>query len=340
MHQSKALILLILATLLATAALAEDAGSVRIRTVPGGAQVAVDGKPAGDSPANADETLLLRLPAGEHRIRVAKTGFDPAEKTVVVAADSERTMNLSLIPEIAMAPIAGGCFQMGSPESEPERDADEGPQHRVCVKPFEIGRHEVTFADWDACVADGGCPHVPEDEGWGRENRPVINVSWDDIQDYIRWLNANTGKLYRLPTEAEWEYAARAGTTTPYSSGDCLHTAQANYDGTFPYSECEVGEDVDLHKSLPVASYPPNPWGLYDIHGNVNELTQDCWNDNYVGAPADGSAWLDGNCSRRVIRSGSWYGYAVQLRSAYRCRSGAGFRHRSLGFRLARTIPE
>jgi formylglycine-generating enzyme required for sulfatase activity len=339
-HHFKAIALLLLAALAATAALADDKGALRIHTVPGGAQIAVDGKPAGDSPANPEETFLLRLKPGEHRIRAAKTGFDPVEETVMVAADSERTLDLSLIPELAMAPIPGGCFQMGSPEDEPERDADEGPAHRVCVKPFEIGRHEVTFDDWDACVTDGGCPHRPDDEGWGRGKRPAINISWDDIQDYIRWLNASTGKQFRLPTEAEWEYAARAGTTTPYSSGKCLHTKQANYDGTFPYSDCEVSEDVDLHKTVPVGSYQPNPWGLYDIHGNVNELTQDCWNDGYAGAPTDGTAWLDGNCSRRVIRSGSWYGYAVQLRSAYRCRSGPGLRHRSLGFRLARTLPE
>jgi formylglycine-generating enzyme required for sulfatase activity len=329
-----------MAALAATSALAGDKGTLHIRTVPGGAQVSVDGERAGESPANGDETFLIRLAPGEHRIRVVKEGFDPVEKTLVVAADSERTIDLNLIPEIPMIAIPGGCFQMGSPEGEPERDADEGPQHRVCVKPFEIGRHEVTFADWDACVADAGCPHQPEDEGWGRGNRPVVNVSWDDIQDYIRWLNAATGKSYRLPTEAEWEYAARAGTTTPYSTGECIHTKQANYDGTFPYSRCEVGDDVDLHKTVPVGSYPPNPWGLYDMHGNVNELTQDCWNDGYAGAPSDGSAWLDGNCSRRVIRSGSWYGYAVQLRSAYRCRSGPGLRHRSIGFRLARTLPE
>ncbi len=340
MHQLKAISFLIVAALAATSALAGNKGTLHIRTVPGGAQVSVDGERAGDSPANADETFLIRLAPGEHRIQVVKTGFDPVEKTVAVAADTERTIALNLIPEILMLPIAAGCFQMGSPENEPERDADEGPQHQVCVKAFELGQHEVTFADWDACVADGGCPHRPEDEGWGRENRPVVNVSWDDIQDYLRWLNAATGKLYRLPTEAEWEYAARAGTTTPYSTGECLHTTQANYDGTFPYSKCEVSEDVDLHKTVPVGRYAPNPWGLYDIHGNVNEWTQDCWNDLYTDAPVDGSAWLQGNCSRRVVRSGSWYGYAVQLRSAYRCRSHAGFRHRSLGFRLARTLAE
>jgi formylglycine-generating enzyme required for sulfatase activity len=330
----------ILAALAASAAYADDKGALTIRTVPGGAQIAVDGKQAGESPHKPEERFVIRLAPGEHRIRVAKEGFDPVERTVQVAKDTERSVDLRLIPEIAMVPIAAGCFPMGSPEEEPERDADEGPQHRVCLKPFEIGKHEATFADWDACVADGGCPHRPEDEGWGRDDRPAINVSWEDIQDYLRWLNANTGKTYRLPTEAEWEYAARAGTVTPFSTGDCIHTAQANYDGTFGYSSCKVGEDVDLHKTVPVGSYAPNPWGLLDMHGNVNEWTQDCWNEGYAGAPTDGSAWLDGNCSRRVVRSGSWYGYAVQLRSAYRCRSHANFKHRSLGFRLARSLPE
>lgn len=338
MHHGNTAIFLLLAALAATA-VAGDKGALRIATIPGGARISVDGAPVGDSPADAKETFVLRLAPGEHRIQVAKDGFDPVERRIGVVADSERTLELSLIPEIAMVSIPGGCFMMGSAADEPERDKDEGPQHRVCAKPFELGRYEVTFADWDACVADRACTHKPGDEGWGRERRPVVNVSWEDVQEYLRWLNAHTGKGYRLPSEAEWEYAARAGTVTPYSTGNCIHTSQANYDGTFPYAECMAPADTDLHKTLPVGSFAANPWGLYDIHGNANEWTQDCWNENYSGAPTDGSAWQEGNCSRRVVRSGSWYGYAVQLRSAYRCRSHPTFKHRSLGFRLARSLP-
>jgi formylglycine-generating enzyme required for sulfatase activity len=313
-------------------------GSLSIATLPGGAELFIDSKRKGSSPMSADERFLIRLPEGEYRLRAEKQGFDPAERIVFVAADTEQTLKLNLAPEIEMVSIAAGCFMMGSPPDEPERDADEGPQHEVCLEPFEIGKYEVTFADWDACVADGGCAEKPDDQGWGRGRRPVINVSWQDAREYIRWLNSSGGQSgFRLPSEAEWEYAARAGTTTPFSTGPCISTDQANFDGTFEYGKCPPPTDVDLHQTQPVGSYPPNPWGLYDMHGNVNEFVADCWNDGYDGAPTDGSAWQDGNCARRVLRSGSWHGYPGYLRSAYRCRSGPAFGHRTIGFRLARS---
>jgi formylglycine-generating enzyme required for sulfatase activity len=306
--------------------------------MPGGAALFVDGKRKGDSPASPGETFLIRLPEGEHVFRAEKDGFDPVERSVFVAVGTEQTISLNLAPELDMVAIEGGCFMMGSPDDEPERDKDEGPRHEVCVKPFELGRYEVTFAAWDACVADGGCEAIPDDEGWGRDRRPVINVSWQQANEYVRWLNNNGGKRgYRLPSEAEWEYAARAGTTTPFATGDCISTDQANFDGTFEYGDCPDPTNLDLHRTQPVGSYAPNPWGLYDMHGNINEFVADCWNDGYDGAPTDGSAWLDGNCTRRVLRGGSWHGDASYLRSAYRCRSGPAFGHRSIGFRLART---
>jgi formylglycine-generating enzyme required for sulfatase activity len=314
-------------------------GTLHIRTLPGDAELTVNGQPKGRSPADAAESLLLHLPEGEHLLRAVKDGFDPVERSVFVAADTERTVQLDLAPQIDMVRIEGGCFLMGSPESEPERDADEGPQHEVCVQPFEIGRYEVTFADWDACVADGGCSAEPDDQGWGRGRRPVVNVSWEHVGEYVRWLNGKGGQQgYRLPSEAEWEYAARAGTTTPYFTGDCISTDQANFDGTFEYGDCPPPTEVDLHQTQPVGSYGANPWGLYDMNGNVNEFVADCWNEGYVGAPTDGSAWEDGNCSRRVLRGGSWFGYPGYLRSAYRCRSGPAFGHRTIGFRLARSV--
>jgi formylglycine-generating enzyme required for sulfatase activity len=326
--------------LIAPAADSEQ-GVLRIFTLPGDAALSIDGQRKGASPDSPGELFMIRLPQGEHLIRAEKEGFDPVERAVYVATDTEQTIELSLAPEIEMVEIPGGCFIMGSPEDEPERDKDEGPQHEVCVPAFEMGRYEVTFAQWDACVADGGCEALSDDEGWGRDRRPVINVSWQQAREYVRWLNNSGGKSgYRLPSEAEWEYAARAGTTTPFSTGDCISTDQANFDGTFEYGACPEPTNLDLHKTQPVGSYAPNPWGLYDMHGNVNEFVADCWNDGYEGAPADGSAWLEGNCTRRVLRSGSWYGYPGYLRSAYRCRSGPAFGHRSIGFRLARTIPK
>ncbi|HYN77776.1 MAG TPA: SUMF1/EgtB/PvdO family nonheme iron enzyme [Lamprocystis sp. (in: g-proteobacteria)] len=319
------------------AALAGGTGAVRIFSLPGDAELSVDGERKGRSPATAQESFLINLAPGEHRISAVKKGFNPVERKVFVAAGTDQTIKLDLAPQIVMIAVPGGCFLMGSPETEAERDRDEGPQHEVCIKPFELAKYEVTFDDWDACVTDGGCARSPDDEGWGRGKRPVINVSWNDMQEYIRWLNRTGGMQYRLPSEAEWEYAARAGTVTPFSTGACINTKQGNFDGTFDYAQCGTHDGTDLGKTVEIGSYPPNPWGLHDIHGNVNELTEDCWNDGYDGAPNDGSAWVQGNCSRRVIRGGSWYGYGGYTRSAYRCRSGAGFAHRSLGFRLART---
>ena len=316
-----------------------ERGRVQIFTLPGGAALTVDGQPKGDSPTAQGETFLIHLPEGEHFFRAEKNGFDAVERTLFVAAGTEQTISLSLAPEIDMVAIEGGCFMMGSPEDEPERDDDEGPRHEVCVKPFELGRYEVTFAQWDACVTDGGCEAIADDEGWGRDRRPVINVSWQQAREYVRWLNNSGGKRgYRLPTEAEWEYAARAGTTGPFATGACISTDQANFDGTFEYGNCPPPDNLDLHQSQPVGSYAANPWGLFDMHGNINEFVADCWNEGYDGAPTDGSAWLEGNCSRRVLRGGSWQGVAAYLRSAYRCRSGPAFSHRTIGFRLARTI--
>jgi len=331
---------LVVCLLPASASAAETArGALRIVTLPGDAALSIDGQRKGSSPGAPGEVFLVRLPEGEHLIRAEKDGFDAVERTVYVANDTEQSIELNLAPEIEMVAIPGGCFLMGSPDDEPERDTDEGPRHEVCLPGFEIGRYEVTFAQWDACVADGCCDALSDDEGWGRDRRPVINVSWQQAREYVRWLNNSGGKSgYRLPSEAEWEYAARAGTSTPFSTGDCISTDQANYDGTFEYGDCPEPTNLDLHQTQPVGSYAPNPWGLYDMHGNVTEFVADCWNENYVDAPTDGSAWLEGHCTRRVLRGGSWYGYPGYLRSAYRCRVGPAFDHRSIGFRLARTI--
>ena len=203
------------------------------------------------------------------------------------------------------------------------------PVHRVTVPAFKLGKYEVTFAQWDACVADGGCGgYRPYDIKYGRGNRPVINVSWDDAQLFIDWLNARTGGHYRLPTEAEWEYAARAGTTTRYSWGDDIGRNRANCHGNF------CGDSY--RNTAPVGSFPANAWGLHDMNGNVWEWVQDCWNGSYAGAPSDGSAWTSGDCSLRVLRGGSWRYSPRDLRSAYRFRQGSrSDRVRDRGFRLA-----
>ena len=200
-------------------------------------------------------------------------------------------------PEMVVVPA--GSFMMGSPASEAGRDADEGPQHRVTIaRPFAVGKFEVTFAEWDACVAAGGCKHMPGDERGGRGKRPVTNVSWDNItKEYLPWLSPRTGKAYRLLTEAEWEYAARAGTTTRYAFGDTISKSQAQY------SESILGS---AGRTVEAGSFPANRFGLHDMHGNVWEWVQDCWNGSYNGAPSDGSAWTTRDCSLRVLRGGSW----------------------------------
>ena len=225
-----------------------------------------------------------------------------------------------------MVAIPDGTFRMG--DLNGGGDDDERPVHSVTVSDFKLGKYEVTFAQWDACVADGGCGrYTPDDEGWGRGNRPVIHVSWDDVQGFIDWLNAKTGGNFRLPTEAEWEYAARAGSTTLYSWGNSIGHNRANCE--------ECGSRWDADRTAPVGSFSANAWGLHDMHGNVWEWVQDCWNDSYVGVPSDSSAWTSGDCSLRVRRGGSWYNGPIDVRSANRYRTLRSEHGNLIGFRLA-----
>jgi formylglycine-generating enzyme required for sulfatase activity len=219
-------------------------------------------------------------------------------------------------PEMVVVPA--GSFTMGSPANEIERYNHEGPQHVVTFsRQLAVGRFALTFDEWDACAADGGCKgYKPSDQGWGRERRPVINVSWDDAKEYAAWLSRKTGKTYRLLSEAEREYVTRAGTTTPFWWGSSISTSQANYNGRFTYGGGAQGEF--RQKTLPVDSFQPNPWGLYQVHGNVWNWLEDCWNESYQGAPSDGSAWTSGDCSKRVVRGGSWSSDPQLLRSAFR----------------------
>ena len=224
-----------------------------------------------------------------------------------------------------MVSLPGGTFRMG--DLNGAGYDNEKPVHSMTISAFKLGKYEVTFAQWDACVVDGGCGgYIPDDWGLDRGNRPVINVSWDDIQLFIDWLNAKTGGNFRLPTEAEWEYASRAGSTTLYSWGNSIGSNRANCYG--------CGDRWNM--AAPVGSFSANAWGLHDMHGNVWEWVQDCWNDSYVGAPTDGRAWTSGDCSLRVIRGGSWKNAPRALRSADRFGNTRSYRsHYSIGSRLA-----
>ena len=277
--------------------------------------------------------LLVALGAAAQAVAVEKSALQQLQQKVLRDYEKEREREKVIFGGKTeaeyFARIPAGSFRMG--DIQGGGGSDEKPVHRVRIKAFLLGKTEVTFAQWDACVAAGGCSHKPSDEGWGRGSRPVINVSWKDItEQFIPWLNKVTGKRYRLPTEAEWEYAARAGSETKYSWGNSIGRNKANCDG--------CGSRWDDSKTAPVASFAANAFGLYDMHGNVWEWTQYCWNGSYRGAPSDGSAWLSGNCSRRVLRGGSWRNYPIILRSASRSYDTTGNRYNSGGFRLARTL--
>jgi formylglycine-generating enzyme required for sulfatase activity len=232
-------------------------------------------------------------------------------------------------PEMVVIPA--GTFMMGSRDSEVGRSKDEGPQHKVTIaRPFAVSRYEITFDEWDACMKEGGCKDMPKDEGWGRGMRPVINVNWDNAQNYAAWLAKKTGKPYRLLSEAEWEYAARGGTTTRYPWGDEPGTNRANFGGS--------GSQWSGKQTAPVGSFEPNAFGLHDMIGNVWEWVEDCWNENYRGAPVDGSAWGSGDCGLRVVRGGSWFIKPEDARVAYRYWGNPTYRSNFQGFRLARTL--
>jgi formylglycine-generating enzyme required for sulfatase activity len=219
--------------------------------------------------------------------------------------------------------VPAGTFDMGSTSEY------ENPVHRVTIaKPFAIGSHEVTFEEWDHCVTAGGCKYRPDDRGWGRGKRPVINVTWHDAKAYSAWLSEKTGQKYRLPSEAEWEYAARADTKTTYWWGRDVGSRQANC------RECGVAGG----QTSPVGSFQPNPFGLFDTAGNAAEWVEDCWNDSYRGAPQNGTAWTSGQCRLRVLRGGAFDSQARYLRSTSRFRYDSDVRYFANGFRVVREL--
>jgi formylglycine-generating enzyme required for sulfatase activity/class 3 adenylate cyclase len=231
-------------------------------------------------------------------------------------------------PEMIVIPA--GEFTMGSPATEEGRHADEGPQHMVTIaRPFAVSKFDVRFADWDACVSVGGCPQVT-DGGMGRDTKPVINITWDDAQQYVAWFSKMTGQSYRLLSEAEWEYAARAGSPTAYYWGDDIGKGNANCNG--------CGSEWDNQQTSPVGSFAANQFGLYDMAGNVWQWVQDCYHDDYNRAPRDGSAWNSGDCNRLAVRGGSRDFDPLVLRVASRYWYSTVFRYSGLGFRVGRTL--
>ena len=228
-------------------------------------------------------------------------------------------------PEMVVIPT--GTFEMGSKNGMKR----ELPIQRIKIgKLLAVSRFEVTFEEWDACHAENGCTRKVHDRGWGRGRRPIINVLYADIQAYMAWISKKTGETYRLPSEAEWEFAARAGTTTEYWWGDQMIKGRAN---------CrECGTDWSGVRSAPVGSFLPNPWGLYDVHGNVLEYVEDCWINNHKSAASDGSPMITQNCLSRVVKSGAWYYLPKVSRSASRARNDTRIFSYLIGFRAFREI--
>ena len=278
---------------------------------------------------------LMSTPTG-HLTNLSVSGL---RDTGVSESESPRAVGSTFrdcagCPEMVVVP--SGSYLMGSLENDPFGGPDESPAHLVTIgAPFAVGVHEVTFAQWDACYRAGGCSHRADDQGWGRGTRPVVDVSWDDAQEYVRWLSGETGRSYRLPSEAEWEYVASAGTGTRYWWGNASGDNRANCD--------RCGSPWDDRQTAPVGSFSPNAFGLHDVHGNVWERVQDCRNDSYVGAPSDGSAWETGNCNARGVRGGGWKSIPLVMRAANRAwvwpPSSRVF-DAETGFRVARALAE
>ena len=291
------------------------AGCAEVRLAELKRQAVAAGAPA-PPPAARPEPATPRCDGVEVALGTGGTGTGGT--ACVKPGSGQSFKDCPTCPEMVVVPA--GSFMMGSPESEPGRGSDEGPQRRVTIaKPFAVGKFEVTFAEWDACVKAGQCG----DEGWGNGRRPAINMSWYDAKQYVAWLSKTTRESYRLLSEAEWEYAARAGTTTSYSWGDDFDASLAN---------SNKGETVA------VGEYAANHFGLHDMHGNVWEWVEDCWNDDYRGATSDGTAQTSGECGRRVLRGGSWGDNPLNLRSAYRYRLASDYRFLSLGIRVGRSL--
>ena len=254
-------------------------------------------------------------------------------------------------PEMVVVPA--GKFTMGSPKSE-SGHTDEKPQHEVSfAEPFAIGRFEVTFEQWDACTASGRCPKA-DDDGYGRGAYPAINVSWKDAQVYVAWLSEATGKRYRLPSEARFEYAARAGTSTPWFWGPEEDSFGSKKACEYANTHDEAGKDAHpmyvwshhqcndgYPENAPTGKYKPNAWGLYDMLGNVREWVEDCHQVGYAGAPADGSVRThSGACEKRVVRGGAWIDGASTARAAYRYAETEEFRNYQVGFRVVRDLDQ
>jgi formylglycine-generating enzyme required for sulfatase activity/class 3 adenylate cyclase len=266
------------------------------------------------SPAPAPEPV--EKPKGSSSVSAPAQAPVERPKESTPSAPVAPPIAAQLIPE--MVPVPAGAFSMGSDE-----DPSEKPIHQVTIKSFAIGKFPITVREWNACVAAKSCSYAPT----GKDDAPVTNLSWTDTQQFVEWLSKATQKPFRLPTEAEWEYAARGRTRSKFWWGDQLQASMANCKG--------CNEPYETAQPLNVGSFKPNPFGLYDMGGNIHQWVADCWHENYQGAPSDGSAWVESDCLSRVIRSGSWKNDPSYVRPSNRDHYDATVRYPTHGLRVA-----
>ncbi len=243
-----------------------------------------------------------------------------------------------------MMVVPAAAYWQGSEDASPLALSMEKPRRLVTIdEPFAVGVHEITMAEWDLCFKDQGCTSQPGDNGWGRGNRPVMMVSWNDAEEYVHWLSEKTAQSYHLPSESEWEYFARAGQESDWPGGDAVVVCQfANIAGAetgFRWQHSQCGDTLALG-TTPVGSFRANAFGLYDTTGNVSEWTADCMNLSYLDAPVDGSAWGRGICSSHMTRGGSWITGSKEIRLPARFNLKNGDRNDFTGFRVVRNIEE
>ena len=284
-----------------------------------------------DDPAFVNETVPAHLQSATETAETETVSASAAVAPGPVVAGSSPM-------GIDMVVINPGTGILGSPDSEEKRARFENPLRNTSISyKFEVSKYEITFDDWAKCLKDGGCAgHKPDDKEWGRGKRPVIDVSFNDAKNFVKWLNKKTGETYRLLSEVEWEYVARAGQTGPFGTGNDISSKDANFDGKAPYGAGAAGPY--LRKTQPVGQYEPNAFGVYDMHGNVYEWVEDCWNADHTGAVGDGSPRTDGDCDFRVMKGGSWVTHGYQARAAARIRYVTDYRYDDYGIRIARTL--
>jgi formylglycine-generating enzyme required for sulfatase activity/class 3 adenylate cyclase len=294
-----------------TVRVAAPVESSKVASAPAARQTAPPPPAASPSPPQQVSPQPQPVPSASPATKEAALPAQPAPAVAPVGQPAPS------VREPEMVPLRGGSFAMGSNE-----DASERPVHQVTIKPFAISKFPVTVQEWNACFAAKACGF----EATGKDDAPVTNVSWSDARQFVAWLAEATRKAYRLPSEAEWEFAARGGTQTKYWWGDQLQPAMAN---------CKDCAGAFAGQAEKVGSFKPNPFGLYDMGGNVDQWVEDCWHKNYQGAPSDGSAWTGSDCTAHVLRSGSWKNDARYVRPANRDNYDTNVRYPTHGFRVA-----